>query len=178
MRRCMEIYFWYAHLPHPHRSRLLKGADTMKYEYLFYHKPDAEIRIYSHIRKPEAITSTKDTEYFDHRAYQTIHEAEELIKTLKEYRQELGKRYQEIITTNYSLFLFLKRELNYYTNTKKYVVTISKRFDGNNVADEEILREVYEGRDRHKALKRFEALQKQYPNIVHETDIEKKKWER
>ena len=145
---------------------------------LFSRKDQIEYRLTAHISKPETITSTKGAEYNDRNAQQAIHEAEEMIKTLKEYRQALGARYQEIISTNYSLFLFLKRELNYYTNTKKYVVTISKRFDGNNVADEEILREVYEGRDRHKALKRFEALQKEYPNIEHETDIEKRHWER
>ena len=80
--------------------------------------------------------------------------------------------------TNYKLCLRLERFITYYDNLKKYIITIAKRFDGNNMADEEILRETYDGKERHKALKRFEALKKEYPNIETEIDIEKKRWER
>lgn len=149
----------------------------MRYQDLFTHRPEAEIRQFIYIQKPEAVKSIKDAEYLNDRAQKAIAEAESNIKMLREYQQALYTRYQEIIGTNYKLFLFLKREIH-YSGTKSYVITISKKFDGNNVADEVILRETYEGKERHKALKRFEALKKEYPNIEHDTDIEKKHWER
>ena len=139
---------------------------------------DAEISRRLYIKKPEAIDSAKDVNYYSARADEAIAEAEEYINTLKEYQQALYTRYQEIIGTNYKLFLKLERTINYYNNTKKYIITVSKRFDGNNVADEEILRETYEGKKRHEALKRFEALKKEYPNIENEMDIAKRHWER
>jgi hypothetical protein len=97
---------------------------------------------------------------------------------LKEYQKDLCARYQEIVSTNYTLFLLLKRHVNSYTNAKRYEITISQRYEENNVQDVQILREVFEGRDRHKALKRFEELKKQYPNIANAMEIEKKRWER
>lgn len=139
---------------------------------------DAELSIRFYIKKPEKIDSIKDIKYYENKAVQEIAEAEELIKTLQEYRQALYTRYQEMSKTNYRLCLRLERFVSYYDNLKKYIITIAKRFDGNNMADEEILRETYEGKERHKALKRLEALKKEYPNIETEIDIEKKRWER
>lgn len=149
----------------------------MSYKDLFTHRPEAEIRRFIYIKKPEAITSLKDLEYYSGRAAQAIAEAQELIKTMQEYQQALYTRSQEIYSANYKLFLFLERKRNYYDNTKSYIITICKRFDGHNVADEEILRETYPGKERHKALKRFEELKKQYPNIENDMDIAKKHWE-
>lgn len=144
---------------------------------LFYHKDEAEITHRIHIKKPETITSIKYLEWYSGNATRAIAEAEELITLLKEYQQAICARYQEIIGTNYKLHLHLERKIN-YNNSKSYIVTIVKRFDGNNVADEEILRETFEGKERHQALKRFEALKKEYPNIENDTDIAKKHWER
>lgn len=149
----------------------------MSFTDLFNHREDAELRRFIYVKKPEAIKSLKDIEHYNSNAQQAIAEMESTIKLLKEYQQALYTRYQEISQTNYKLLLFLERRVH-YNNSKSYYVTISKRFDGNNVADEEILREVFEGKERHKALKRFEALKKEYPNIEHDTDIEKKHWER
>ncbi len=149
----------------------------MSYTDLFNHRPDAEITRRIYIKKPEAVDSIKDITYYNGRAAQAIAEAEQMIATLKEYQQALYERYQEIYSTNYKLFLKIERRVK-YDNSKSYAITICKRFDGNNVADEEILREVYEGKERHKALKRFEALKKEYPNIENEQDIAKRHWER
>lgn len=149
----------------------------MSYQDLFTHRPEAELRRFIYIKKPEAIGSIKDIEYYENRARQAIAECEEMIKTLQEYRQALYERYTVVSATNYTLFLKLERRVH-YNNSKSYVITIVKRFEGNNVDDAEILRESYEGKERHKALKRFEALKKEYPNIENEIDIEKKHWER
>lgn len=149
----------------------------MSIQDLFTHRPEAEIRHYIHLKKPEAVSSIKDLEYYSGRAAQAIAEAEQTIALMQEYQQALYERYQVIYSTNYHLHLHIERRLH-YNNTKSYHVTIVKRFDGNNVADEEILRETFEGKERHKALKRYEALKKEYPNIECSTDIEKRQWER
>ena len=145
---------------------------------IYWRGADAELSHRVHIQKPDAIGSIKDVEYYNAKAAQAIAEAESLIETLKEYQQALYARYQEIYHTNFKLFLKLERNVSYYSNKKTYVITVSKRYDGNNVADVEIIRETYPGTERHKALKRYEALQKEYPNIEHEADIAKKHWER
>ena len=150
----------------------------MSLDKIYWRGKEAELSSRLYIKKPEAIDSIKDIEYYDSKASQAIAEAEEFINTLKEYRQELYSRYQTVCNTNFKLFLHLERFVSYYDKTKTYIITIAKRFEGNNVADEVILEEKFEGKERHKALKRFEALKKEYPNIEHDTDIEKKPWER
>jgi hypothetical protein len=149
----------------------------MSYTDLFTYRDDAELHRRVYIKKPSAIDSIKSLNYYDGNAQQAIAEAEAFIETLKEYRRDLYERYQEIAAANYKLFLFLERTFNRYDNTKQYIITICKRFDGNNVADEEILRETYPGKERHKALKRFDELKKEYPTIENDMDIAKKHWE-
>lgn len=151
----------------------------MKYESIYWRSgEDAEISFRLYIKKPEAIDSAKDVEYYNTKAAQAISEAEEQIELLKEYQKALYTRYQEIANANYRLFMHLERAVSYYDHKKTYIITIAKRFDGKNIEDEVILREKFDGKERHKALKRFEALKKEYPNIEHDTDIEKKRWER
>ena len=149
----------------------------MSYADLFTYRPEAEITNRIYIKQPSAITSAKDLAYYNGRASQAIAEAESLIQTMKEYQQALYDRYQEIVSANYHLHLHIERRVH-YNNSKSYYVTIVKKFDGNNVADEEVLRETFDGKERHKALKRFEALKKEYPNIENSMDIEKRQWER
>ena len=48
--------------------------------------------------------------------------------------------------------------------------------NGGNV--ETIIQETYPGTERHKAIKRFEALKKEYPGAKAIKDIEKRNWER
>ena len=75
----------------------------------------------------------------------------------------------------YKRILRIERENYSYTGIK-YRVTIAKhREDGTEVKE---LEEVYPGKERHIALKRFAELQKQYPGIESEKHIEKSKWER
>lgn len=145
---------------------------------LFVRREDAELRRTVYIKAPNKIGSIQHIEHYERAALDGIRDAKNTIKILQEYRQALFNRYQEIYATNYKLFLRLHRSVHYYNNQKKYTVSIVKRFDGNGVDDEEILREIYDGKERHKAIKRFEALKKEYPNIEFEIDITKKSWEK
>lgn len=149
----------------------------MSLEEIFAYRDDVELRRNAYIKKADKIGSIKDVEHYERRAVDAIKEYETAIETLKEYRKSLYKRYQEICSAQYKIHLNIKRQIN-FDNRKSYIITVSKRFDGSNIRDEEILREVYEGRERHKALARFEALKKEYPNIENDTDIAKRSWER
>lgn len=149
----------------------------MSYTDLFHYSTEAEIRAWTHIKKPSAIGDIKSVEWYNTRAERAIAEAEQMIKTLKEYQLALCDRYQEIYATNYKMLLLLKRHVR-YDNYKNYTITLSKKFDGNNVSDEIVLQENFGGKERHKALKRFDELRKEYPSIEYEIDIAKKQWEK
>ena len=157
-------------------SGTLKG-DYMSLKDLFTYREEAEIRRNAYIKKADAIGSIKDIEHYERHTVEAIKAYEASIETLKEYRKTLYTRYQEICAAPFKMFLHIERRIN-FDNHKRYIITISKRFEGKNIKDEEILREVYEGRERHKALARFEALKKEYPNIENDTDIAKRSWER
>ena len=74
--------------------------------------------------------------------------------------------------------LTLRRRVDYYSNKKYYEVKVLKTIDAPNARPVAVVSEEYDGKDRHKALKRFEELKKQYPNIETEKDIDKKQWEK
>lgn len=147
------------------------------YNNLFNHNGEAEIHRRIYIRQPDKIDSIKNLEYYNRNASEAIAEAEKAIEVLKEYQQALFHRYQEILQANFKMLLRLERVVS-YSGAKSYVITISKRFDGSNIADEIISKETFPGKERHNALKRFEALKKEHPNIETEIDIAKKQWER
>lgn len=149
----------------------------MKLNELFSYKTDAEFGYRRHIKKAEAITDLKTVEFYDRHAAQMIAEYKETLELLEEYRKTLFDRYQEIVSAPFKLVLRLERYVH-YSGTKSYIITLSKRFEGNKIDDEEIKRETFEGKERHKALKRFEELRKEYPTTETEIDIEKKRWEK
>ena len=149
----------------------------MSLQDIFAYREEAEIRRNAYIKKADAIGSIKDIEHYEQNAVEAIKAYEASIETLKEYRKTLYTRYQEICSAPFKLVLFIERRIK-FDNRKSYIITVSKRFTGKNIKDEEILREVFEGRERHKALARFEALKKEYPNIENEKNIDKRSWEK
>ena len=152
-------------------------GENMSLQDIFAYREEAEIRRNAYIKKADAIGSIKDIEHYERNAVEAIKAYEASIETLKEYRKTLYTRYQEICSAPFKLVLFMERRIK-FDNRKSYIITISKRFTGKNIKDEEILREVFEGRERHKALARFEDLKKEYPNIENEKDIDKRSWEK
>jgi hypothetical protein len=150
----------------------------MTLQNLFEWKDHAEIRRTASIKKASTLDSAKSVLFYDRHIADVIADYKEAITILEEYRQTLCARYQEIINAPFKCVLKLERVINRYDNTKSYVLTVVKRFEGESIRDEELRREVYEGKERHKALKRLEALKKEYPNIETEIDIEKKRWEK
>lgn len=97
---------------------------------------------------------------------------------IKDVTQTLYARAQELCAANYSMKLTLRRRFDSWHNKRYYDITVVKIINAPNTRPLVILSEEYKGTERHTALKRFEELKKQYPNIETEKDIEKSKWER
>lgn len=74
--------------------------------------------------------------------------------------------------------LTLRRRVDSWHNKRYYDITVVKIINAPNTCPLVILSEEYKGMERYTAIKRFEELKKQYPNIQTEKDIEKSKWER
>lgn len=131
------------------------------------------IYLYPYQNKAQISELAKD----DARAVKDIERLEETIARLKEYRKELYEHTQKLQGMKSYLQLKLKREKNYY-NKVNYYVTIKRLYPDNADMHQNIIYETYAGTDRHAALKRFEALKKEYPGIEAIIDIEKGRWEK
>ena len=75
----------------------------------------------------------------------------------------------------YSIEVSIERFKHYYGKVN-YYVKVAKVFE--NIGKEYIISEIYQGTERHTALKRFEELKKQYPSAEYIKNIEKAKWEK
>ena len=135
-------------------------------------------RIYIYFTRADKIETFDRLQKADKDAQEKIEELQTWIEFLKEYRQTLYSRAQEFCAATYSMKLTLRRRIDYYSNKKYYEIKILKTISAPNACPLVILFEEYSGTERHKAIKRFEELKKQHPNIETEKNIEKSKWER
>lgn len=137
-------------------------------------------RIYLHFRRADKITTLEMVLYYDNEAYRKIKEFLEYIEVLKEYRKTLFERAKEIYTASYRLQLKIKRTLDRWKGNKKfYTVTLSKIYEeSTGITPINLINETYDGTDRAKALKRFETLRKEYPNVEAVKEIDKSPWEK
>lgn len=136
-------------------------------------------RINIHGTRADYIKDMKHIQSEDERARRTISEMLEYIETLKEYRKTLFVRAQEICAASYRLQIKIKRSIDSWKNKKYYTVTLSKIYDeAARMTPDNVIEETFEGKERAKALKRFEALRKEYPNTEAIKEIDKYQWER
>lgn len=146
-----------------------------------YGSPAQEMNesIYIHGTRADYIKDMKHIQSEDERARRTISEMLEYIETLKEYRKTLFVRAQEICAASYRLQIKIKRSIDSWKNKKYYTVTLSKIYDeAAHMTPDNVIEETFEGKERAKALKRFEALRKEYPNTEAIKEIDKYQWER
>ena len=134
-----------------------------------------EIRPYIYIQHPRKLSTPEEIMYRDKDAAANIQRLESIIADLKDYRQALAARYGELETMPYTRLLKLERCPHWKGNIE-YTVTITRNYQDKTEIKE--LREVYSGKDRRKAISRYEELKKQFPGIPCEMDIEKRQWEK
>lgn len=135
----------------------------------------AETRIYIYAQNPRKLKTPGDIAYRDKDAAANIARLEKLIEDLKDYRQALAARYGELETMPYTRLLKLERHPHWKGHIE-YIVTITRIYQDKTETGE--LREAFSGKDRKKALARYQELLKQYPGIRSEMDIEKRSWEK
>ena len=143
---------------------------------LFKNRSDQDLTLRCYLIDPRKKTEAKDLLYWDQYAARDIEAAENLIQTLREYRQAIADRCAQLATMPYNIRLELIRQASWYGKGVTYHIAITKTFEDGTSVDE--LREHCPGKERHKALARFEELKKQRPGIETYKDIEKSKWER
>lgn len=135
----------------------------------------AEQRVYIYAVQPKKLKTFRDVQHRDADAEQKISQLEKLIEDLKDYRIALAARYGELSTMSYKTRLLLERAPHWKGHIE-YIVTMTRTMeDGTAIED---LREVYKGKDRKQAFKRFEELKKSHPGIDAAQDIERRHWER
>lgn len=135
-------------------------------------------KIYFYFRRADKIETFDKVQQADKDAQEKIASLYTWIELLTEYRKTLYARAQEFCAADYSMKLTLHRRIEYRTKKKYYIVSLIKIINAPNTNPISLRYEEFNGTERHKAIKRFEELKKQYPNIETEKDIEKSKWER
>ena len=134
-----------------------------------------EIRFSIYLTDPAKLTTPKDIAWRDKHISEDITRLETVLEALRDYRKDLSARYGELETMTYSRQLKVERNPHWRGNIE-YTVTITKTFeDGSQVKD---LNESYPGKERRKAISRFEELKKQFPGIESVIDIDKRQWEK
>ena len=160
-------------------TELTKGELLMSYHDLLnqygQEQKSAEQRIYIYAQAPKSLTTTKEVVYRESSVRQTIGQLEKMIADLKDYQIALAARYAELETMSYQYRLELTR-CPHWKGCIEYFVRIVKTLEDGSEIEE--LREKYSGKDRYKAIARFEELKKQRPGIEAIKDIEKRHWEK
>ena len=147
-------------------SRYGSPADEMNEKIYFYFTRADKIDTFSKVQQADKDAQDKITSLYA------------WIELLTEYRKTLYARAQQLCAASYTMKLTLRRRVDSWKNKRYYDITVVKIIDAPNARPVAVLSEEYDGKERHKALKRFEELKKQYPNIETEKDVDKKQWER
>lgn len=136
---------------------------------------DADVKLYAYLKRAEKCKTFDEVADYDKRAARLIAECKRMASLMIEYRQDLAARYNQLATMPSKDSVMLQRYKSYNNSVNYYIRFFTEYEDGTKV---ETATETYNGAERHKALKRFEELQKQRPGIEYIKDIEKKQWER
>lgn len=151
----------------------------MSYRDLFqrYGSPskEAEIRVCYWFQRPEDLTTYDTIRLYDGKAAQLITQCNRLIEAMKEYRQDLAARYNQLATMPSRQRIKLERYVKYDNRKFYYIHHFTDYEDGTSVETET---ETFPGTERRAALARFAELKKNFPGITAEMDIEKKSWEK
>lgn len=146
----------------------------------FYSRYGIQTNEYSHEvwlygRRPAAIYKLDIMQDEDKRSADKIAELESLIDCLKQHRQAIAARYQELSTAPTVPVITLKRTKTIYNGIQYTITRYRQYLDGTRA---EISHTTYSGKERHKAIADYNAAVKAHPGITAEMDIAKGRWER
>lgn len=140
------------------------GIQTNEYNY----------KVWIYGRRPADIYKLDVLQDEDKRSADKIAELESLIDCLKQHRQAIAARYQELSTAPTVPVITLKRT-NTYNGIQYTLAEYRQYLDGTRT---EISHTSYSGKERHKAIADFNAAVKARPGITAEMDIAKGRLER
>lgn len=125
------------------------------------------------VHRPGSMYDPERLLWEDENAARTIDELEGYLQQLKQHRQAIAERYQELATSPTVPVIRLERARR--DKVKFYLREFRQYADGKRL---EISTKIYSGKQRHEAIAAYKAYVKSHPGIVAELDIEKGRWER
>lgn len=109
-------------------------------------------------------------------AERDIKRAEEIIRQIRKYQLELYNHVQDVLNTSTKYVVILNRSVNYSTNKKEYRVKVEVRpivenyfINGNTIYGEYKEEELFQGLERHKAIRFAEEMAKKYRCEIEKT---------
>lgn len=130
--------------------------------------------IYIYCRRPGSLYNLDTIAREEAYTADKIKDLEWYLQQLKQHRQAIAERYQEIATSPAAPFVQLKRENN-GCKIRYFLITGVQYLDGHK---EQSNCQKYDGKQRHEAIAAYKAYVKAHPGIIAELDIEKGRWER
>lgn len=110
----------------------------------------------------------------DKNAQEEIKRLSETIEEIKAYRLKLAERAVQLQTMESHIRVSLKREKR-YDNKIYYFLTKERVYSDETIDIMENTK--YTGKERHKAIKAFEDIKKEFPQWEYVKSIEKGAWE-
>lgn len=141
------------------------GLETNEYKH----------ELYLYGRRPSAIYALDELQREDERSANMIADLESMVDCLKQHRQAIAARYQELATSPTVPAVELKRTNDSYRGIQYTLTECRQYLDGHRV---EVTRQVFPGKERSKAIAAYKAIVKSHPGIIAEMDIAKGRWER
>lgn len=145
----------------------------------FYSQYGRETNVYKHElylygRRPGAIYDLDELQREEERSANMIADLEAMVDCLKQHRQVIAARYQELATSPTVPAVELKRTNDSYRGIQYTLTECRQYLDGHRV---EVTRQVFPGKERSKAIAAYKAIVKAHPGITAEMDIAKGRWE-
>lgn len=133
-----------------------------------------EERHHVYLVEPKEYNTMERLNYADKNAQEEIERLTEAIETIKAYRLELAERAVQLQTMESHIRVSLKREKR-YDNKIYYFLTKERVYSDGTIDIMENTK--YTGKKRHKAIKAFEDIKKEFPQWEYVKSIEKSAWE-
>lgn len=119
--------------------------------------------MWAYLIDPRAINTIEDCKRQGDRAVAAIRQCESMITRLRAYHLSLCDRAREIVCAPYHIEIEFRRERSYSDNRVQYIAEIFRVYDVKGISRQSIRREIWPGKERHKAMKAFTEIERAYP---------------
>nr|DAI22091.1 MAG TPA: hypothetical protein [Caudoviricetes sp.] len=123
---------------------------------------DKDLSLHCYLIDIKNVADLKTLQHYDKSAKSYIDELENIKTKIIEYRKELFKQTQKIVSAQTKYKVTLRRNIDYWHNNKiTFTVTLSKVYE--DIDENKIKEKHFQGRQRSEAIKEYKALIAQYP---------------